>query len=99
MRRSVGLAALTFFSAAFAQQSLENQEPAPPVATTTEAIPDGHVSGGPVHRLILPAGHPLVAQLERRGGALSLEDYGSFGYPRAPLPPRAAFFGPLPPGG
>jgi subtilisin-like proprotein convertase family protein len=103
MRRvqACGLAAfLSLSAAAFAQQSLVNQEEVPEATVASEvAIPHDHVARGPVHRLFLPPNHPLVQQLLRSGQRDAVEDYGSFVLAKVRVPRALDVFALLARGG
>lgn len=46
--------------------------------TVSEAIPDGYVASGPLHRLLVPSGSNVLNTVTALDAALAVEDYGSF---------------------
>lgn len=70
----------------FAQQDLRETAGPEVTATPSEAIPEGFVARGPVHRLFLRRGDPLLATLAESGALQATEDYGSFLMVRALVP-------------
>jgi subtilisin-like proprotein convertase family protein len=96
------VAFLSLSAASFALQSPEKQlgvQQQEEDAASAEAIPQDYVARGPVHRLLLPANHPFVTQILRRGRGGTLEDYGSFVLAKVRVPRTLDAFALLAQGG
>ncbi len=54
------------------------QDAAQATSASPEAIPEGYIAPGPLHRVLLPAHAEAITRLIERGAVLQSEDYGSF---------------------